>query len=121
MNTIDHQEKKHTKRSNASLPLSVEKILKNLGDNIQIARKRRGYSEASLADLAHISKQTLRRAEAGEPGIGIGVLASILFVLRLEADLGLVADPERDVQGIFLSDAKLPKRIRSKKDDQYDF
>lgn len=125
MNTVFEQNKnpskKFAKRANTSLPFSVVKAIKTLGSNIQVARKRRGYSEAKLAELAHISKQTLRRAEAGEPGIGIGVLASILYILQLDRDLDLIANPEKDMQGIFLANSKLPQRIREKKDEKFDF
>lgn len=118
---INPASKTFSKRANTSLPASVEKAIKALGKNIQIARKRRGFSEAKLAELAHISKQTLRRTEAGEPGIGIGVLASILYILQLDGDLAVIANPEKDIQGIFLADSKLPQRIRDKKDDRFDF
>ena len=114
---------KTSKKADASLPQPVVAILKNLGRRIQIARKRRRLSETKLAELAFTSRATIQRLEAGEPGIGIGILSSVLWVLQLHQDLALVAAPERDEYGRRLDEARLPKRIHdaATKDDKYDF
>jgi transcriptional regulator with XRE-family HTH domain len=112
-----------SKKTDAALPQPIVAILKNLGRHIQIARKRRRLSEAKLAELAYTSRATIQRLEAGEPGVGIGILSSVLWVLKLHEDLTLVAAPERDEFGKLLETTRLPKRIHDAagKDDKYDF
>jgi len=112
-----------SKKADASLPQPIVAILKNLGYHIQVARKRRRLSEAKLAKLAFTSRATIQRLEAGEPGVGIGILSSVLWVLQLHQDLALVAAPERDEYGRSLEERRLPKRIHdgASKDGRYDF
>ena len=109
------------KRSGRSLPPELVALCAELGRNIQVARKRRGFSELRLAQLAHTSRRTIQRIESGEPGVGLGILASVLWVLQLEGDLRLVAAPDRDEQGKFLAETKLPQRVRDARDTRYDF
>ncbi|GFM38195.1 helix-turn-helix domain-containing protein [Desulfovibrio psychrotolerans] len=111
------------KKADRALPLPVESILKDLGRSVQIARKRRRLSESKLAALAYTSRATIQRLEAGEPGVGMGILASVLWVLQLHQDLARVADPGRDQLGTLLERGREPKRIREgvTGDDAYDF
>lgn len=112
-----------SKKADKALPLPVENILKDLGRSIQIARKRRRLSESKLAALAYTSRATIQRLEAGDPGVGIGIIAAALWVLQLHEDLARVASPEHDVHGIMLDRGRYPKRIRETKAeaDKYDF
>lgn len=109
------------KRTDRSLPPELAALCAELGRNVQIARKRRGLSELRLARLAHTSRRTIQRIESGEPGVGLGILASVLWALQLEGDLRLVADPDRDEQGKFLAETRLPQRVREARDTRYDF
>ena len=111
---------KESKSINA-IPANVLKRLASVGNNIMIARKRRGFSQQHLADLVLVSRNTIRRLEKGDPGISFGILASTLWVLQLDTDLEMLAKPENDQLGLALSEP-LKKRIRmKKKDDKYDF
>ena len=111
------------KKNNAISPPQVVALLQGLGRHIRIARKRRKMSEMKLAQLSFTSRATVQRLEAGEPGVGIGVLANVLWVLQLHEDLGMVANPNTDSHGKYLEEVHLPKRVRDMtgKDDKYDF
>lgn len=114
---------KTNKKNTDALPPPVAALLQSLGSRIRTARKRRQMSETALAQLAFTSRATVQRLEAGEPGVGIGVMATVLWVLQLHEDLALVADPDTDTHGKYLEEARLPKRVRGMtvKDDKYDF
>lgn len=109
------------KRSTPALSTELRRILSNVGQHIKIARKRRRISEQQLADLAYTSRRTVQRLEAGEPGVGIGILISVLMILNLEKDMLNIAHPDKDQHGLFLEQGRLPQRIREKYDPKYDF
>lgn len=83
-----------------------------LGQNIKLARKKRKWSEANLAERAGISRATLQKIEAGEMSPSIG------FVFEVAALVGVVLfeqDHQRLAHSIDLTQSKialLPKRIR---------
>jgi len=109
------------KRSTPALSNELRRILLVVGQHIKIARKRRRMSEQRLADLAYTSRRTIQRLEAGEPGVGIGILLSTLMILNLEKDMLKIAHPDEDRHGLFLETARLPKRIHEKSDPRFDF
>lgn len=102
-----------SKIADQSLPPPVAASLEALGRNIRIARKRRRMGEQELATLAHTSRATIRRLEVGAPGVGLGILASVLWVLQLHDDLGRLAAPDTDSYGQFLEQGHLPRRVRT--------
>lgn len=106
-----------------SLPEKVKGLLPLLGERIQVARKSRRYSQQKLADLACISRETLRRLETGNSKVSLGTLLAVLWALQLEDDLLSVADPNSDTMGAEL-ESFLPKRVHQKGkrgEDAYDF
>jgi hypothetical protein len=66
-----------------------------------------------MTERAFISPSTLSRAERGDPGVSIGIYASILFVLGMTDRIAELADPARDPVGQALEEERLPKRIRA--------
>ena len=84
---------------------SADKVLKELGENIKLARKRRRLSEMQVAERANIARSTLQLIEKGEPGVSMSAYLQVLFVLGLEKDLLKVAAD--DPLGRKLQDAGL--------------
>ena len=76
-----------------------------------------------MAGSMLVTRKTLSRLEAGDPSVGITVLASALHVLGLISGFKELASPENDEVGIFNEKQRLPKRVRSKRhpDDALDF
>ena len=82
--------------------------LQALGDRLRLARLRRRYSAATVAERAGITRSTLYRAEKGDPGVALGTYASVLRVLGLHGDFDAVA--RDDELGRKLQDLELPVR-----------
>ena len=95
------------------LPLPVKRILKKLGADLADARKRRRISTSTMAQRAMISRTTLVKVEQGDPGVSIGVIATVMFVLGMTDRLADIADASHDRLGLDLESEKLPKRISS--------
>ena len=100
-------------QSSRSLPLPVQRTLKKLGSDLADARKRRRISTSTMAQRAMISRTTLVKVENGDPGVSIGVLATVLFILGMTNRFGDIADASHDRLGLDLENENLPKRISS--------
>lgn len=98
------------REKNIILP-SLQRVLTQLGENIRLARLRRQFSAAIVAERAGIARNTLRAIEHGEPRVSFGAYANVLFSLGLEKDLGLIA--RDDELGRKLQDLGLPIRARA--------
>lgn len=92
------------RRTTPALP-SVTRLLRELGENIRLARRRRTLSARLVAERAGMSRPTLRAIERGDAGVTMGSLANVLHSLGLEKDLALVA--RDDELGRRLQDAAL--------------
>jgi transcriptional regulator with XRE-family HTH domain len=98
--------KYQTLKSKKSILLpTAEKILRGLGENIKLARKRRRLTAMQVAERANIARSTLYLIEKGEPGVAMSAYLQVLFVLGLEKDMLLVA--ANDPLGRKLQDAGL--------------
>lgn len=86
------------------------KLLAAFGERLRLARLRRKFGVDLMCERASISRMTLYRAEEGSPAVALGTYLRILSVLKLEADLELVA--RDDKLGRLLQDTELPKRRR---------
>ena len=90
-----------------------ERMMRELGENIRLARLRRDLSSEQVAERAGISRNTLIKIERGDEGVAIGMYFRVLIVLRLEDDLTNVA--KDDVLGRKLQDAGLLTNQRASK------
>lgn len=98
-----------------ALPVPVLRSLSKLGADIKSARLRRRIPVTIMAQRAFVTRVTLRKLERGEPTVGIGTYATVLFILGMSARLAEVADIRFDELGMSLDEERLPKRIRSRK------
>jgi hypothetical protein len=89
------------------LPSPVEHSLKQLGENLRIARKRRGETLLSFAERMQVSIPTLRKMEAGDPTVSIAVYGMALWLVGRAHFLPRIADPGSDEVALDLELRKL--------------
>ena len=101
------------KKSTAVLPQTKD-ILEKMGEQIKLARLRRGLSAEAVARQAGISRTTMCSVEKGSPSVAIGIYASVLHVMN-EMDRDLLYIAREDEFGRKLQDLSLMagKRARS--------
>jgi len=102
----------NARQTSTKLPLPVRRALRKLGGDIRDARLRRRIPTKLMAERASISRTTLNKVEKGEPGVSLGIYATVLFVLGLHDRVADLADVRTDTVGLELEAEKLPKRIR---------
>lgn len=91
----------------------LQEIVKQLGENIKLARLRRKLSTEEIAERANISRSTLWAVEKGAPTVAMGIYLQVLYALGLEKDLAKVATD--DELGRKLQDANLLIKERAPK------
>src|SRR3990167_7199502 len=96
----------------SGLPIPVRRALRKLGHDIRDARRRRRIPVAIAAERASISRTTLVKIEKGDPGVALGIYATVLFVMGMVERLAELADPKNDAVGLQLEEEHLPQRIR---------
>lgn len=91
----------------------LERLLKEMGEQIKLARLRRKLSAEQVAERAGISRRTLYSVEKGRSSVSIGIYSKVLNVLNLENDILLIA--KDDVLGRKLQDIGLKPKERAPK------
>jgi transcriptional regulator with XRE-family HTH domain len=94
----------------SSLPPAAQEALRRLGENLAIARMRRKESQRVWAQRLGVSVPTLIRLEQGDPGVGIGIVATALWMLGRASALPELADPEKDRGALELDVREVLKR-----------
>lgn len=91
----------------------TEKILSQMGEQIKLARLRRGLSVKMVSERAGISRATLWQVEKGSPSVAIGIYAAVLLALG-NNDKELLKIMKEDELGRTIQDLNIstPKRIR---------
>ena len=92
------------KRSAVVFPKN-QKVLVQLGENIKLAYKRRGYTQSQISERTGLSRLTIRKIEQGDSKVSIGHYVAVLSVVGLVDDLAQVAND--DELGRKLQDIKL--------------
>ena len=64
-----------------SMPPATTRALRGLGENLAIARVRRRESLRAWAKRLGVSIPTLIRMERGDPGVGVGIYATALWLI----------------------------------------
>ncbi len=100
-------------RTTPPMPLPVKRILAKLGADIKAARLRRRITMKLMAKRAVIARRTLQKVEQGDPGVSLGVYATVLFILGLSERIADLADVITDSVGLQLDEDRLPKWVRA--------
>jgi transcriptional regulator with XRE-family HTH domain len=102
-------------RTTPPMPLPVKRSIAKLGADIKAARQRRRITMALMAERAFVARSTLQKVEQGDPGVSLGVYATVLFILGLSERIADLADVSGDSLGLQLDEERLPKRVRTSK------
>lgn len=84
------------------LPPATARAIEKLGADLAVARLRRKESLRVWAQRMGVTVATLRRLEAGDPSVGIGIVATALWLIRRDGELSQLAAPEHDLGAIEL-------------------
>ena len=106
---------------NQAVPFEVGEAVRTLGENIRVARIRRRMKQEDLAQKCSITRKTLYGIEKGLPGVGIGQVFSVLWVMGLLDSVKELADPDNDEHGKILEAARQKKRVRDAPAEDNDF
>ena len=100
------------KKAAYSILPGTEEILATVGEQIKLARLRRGLSAELVVERAGISRASLWKVEKGEPSVAMGIYAAVLHALNnLDKDLLLIA--RDDELGRQLQDLNLITKKRA--------
>lgn len=94
-----------TARALLRLPPATAGAIEKLGADLAVARLRRRESLRSWAQRLGVTVSTLQRLEAGDPSVGIGIVASALWLIQRDGELRNLAAPEHD-QGAIEKDVR---------------
>ncbi|MFN5609134.1 MAG: helix-turn-helix domain-containing protein [Holosporales bacterium] len=110
-------------RAQQALPSTLPTLLTELGAGIAIARKRRRITLKQMAERMMVSLDTVQRLEKGDSGVGIGIVATALWVLGLQDRLQGLTDPARDHVALAQDLQRLPKAVHAPKRsaEEFDF
>jgi transcriptional regulator with XRE-family HTH domain len=89
--------------------------IKRLGQNIQVARKRRKMSVSELAVKAMTSRQSVARIEAGDPSVAISKVFNVLNALGLLNGISNFVDPDMDRSQAIREVKELRESAKNKK------
>ncbi len=90
------------------MPRALDQAMKQMGEQIKLARKRRHLSMQDIAERATVNRLTISKVEHGDPTVSMGIYARVLYALNLEKDITLLAAD--DALGRQLQDAELLKK-----------
>jgi transcriptional regulator with XRE-family HTH domain len=94
-----------TARALLQLPPATAAAIEKLGADLAVARLRRKESLKTWAKRMGVSVPTLQRLEAGDTSVGIGIVATALWLIQRDGELGNLAAPEHD-QGAIEMDVR---------------
>ena len=94
-----------TSRALLQLPPATAAAIEKLGADLAVARLRRKESLKTWAKRMGVSVPTLQRLEAGDPAVGVGIVATALWLIKRDGELGNLAAPEHD-QGALEMDVR---------------
>jgi DNA-binding XRE family transcriptional regulator len=94
---------------------TVQRGLKQLGSDLKIARIRRQISSEIMSQRLGVSRPTLIKLEKGDPNVSIETYMNAIYILDGSKINTVFHLFQEDSLGMFLSDQKLPQRVRTPK------
>lgn len=99
-----------TARALLHLPPATAAAIEKLGADLAVARLRRKESLKTWAKRMGVSVPTLQRLEAGDPAVGVGIVATALWLIKRDGELSHLAAPEHD-QGAIEMDVRAAREL----------
>lgn len=103
-----------------SPPYAVETSLKKLGNNLRIARLRRNWTIAEMAEKIGTGIRAVSEAEKGNPSTSIVIYMAMLWAFDFLDQVESIADSVKDTVGqrlAALSERKRARKIESQDND----
>ncbi len=92
---------------------NTQQNLKQLAEFLVLARRRRNWRQADVAERIGVSLDTIKRTEKGAPGVSVAVILDLLSLYGQGEAFTAMVSPDADRVGISLADERLPKRGRA--------
>ncbi len=102
-------------------PYEVEQAVKRLGANLRTARLRRNLTIEAVAEKIGTGRRAVMEAEKGKGSTSVAVYVALLWVYDLLEQMGDIADPALDDEGLSLSLSNDRERARAKAGLDNDF
>jgi DNA-binding XRE family transcriptional regulator len=104
--------------SPADYPQAVLQQIEQLAQNIVIARKRRGESQAQWAKKLGISQPTMARIERGDPSVAMASYVMCMWLINQAGGLAELIAPQHDHVALEKEVAKVKTKRRQKKQER---
>lgn len=88
----------------------VDAVLLEIGTAVAQRRRLARLTQQTLADRAHVSRSTVARIEAGDPGTRLGMLVAVANALGLRRALSEALSPVFDPSTNATALEQLPRR-----------
>jgi transcriptional regulator with XRE-family HTH domain len=85
---------------------------RDLGENLATWRKLQNLTGEQIAERAGVSRSTVTKLEAGDLGVGLGVVLEVLRALGQLDAIVAATDPYQTDLGRIRSGENVPKRVR---------
>lgn len=96
------------------LPAAVERGLRQLGENLYFARKRRKQSLAAWSERLQVSIPTLERMEAGDPAVSAATYMTAIWLVGKLPDVLQPLDPCNDEVALLNELRNIPQPRKKK-------
>src|SRR5574344_1588489 len=101
----------------ADSPQAVLQQIEQLAQNIVIARKRRGESQAQWAKKLGISQPTMARIERGDPSVAMASYVMCMWLINPNAGLPDLIAPQHDHTALEKEVARVRSKRKQKKQE----
>jgi transcriptional regulator with XRE-family HTH domain len=102
-------------KTDPALSFVTQQAIETIGQNIQIARLRRGDTVELAAQRAGVTRQTWMRMERGNHAVSFGLVIEALQLYGFVDQIFQLADPGSDTEGLVKEAARRAKRGTTKK------